>query len=208
MSVKTQSFLEVFRDINAPVVLEDGITSHRDIPTDLVWIAVWGGLHIFGCLTNEQKKELVVAMLEMGGPDIYASTHPRLLVTNKASVTLNQLVYGLSRARVESVVLVEFKMKRKIALMDYLSKLELTSVCRSRWDIGFEVQGNRVISLHSEHGTVHPMYVILGNGGGSVKIDTEHYGIPVIVKCYPVVLHALKNLGKLSWGVPQYVKNG
>ena len=132
-------------------------------------------------------------MGELAGPDIHYASSDSLCVQAKVSVPLECLVESLSVARVQSVVLVHFGMKRTLHYYDAISQhANLTSICPNRYNLDYNICNNTIPALTSPVATVRAMYVEAGRGGGSLEIHDNIMGIDATIKVYPLVMYPLK----------------
>ena len=207
MSITTMSLLQVFEDYEtSSITLENRPNPHLKDAPNTVWLAIWGGYRILVRWSPLQKRMAIHRMAELAGPEIHHSNNDDLCVVAKASVPLLCLVQGLLAARVPSVILVHFGMKRPLRYFSAFDRATLTSVCPNRYDIGYNVHNETIPALTSPVATVRPMYVEAGRGGGSLEIQESIQGVDVTIKVYPLIMHPLKSLVSPSIAIPKIVK--
>ena len=203
----TESLLRVFGDHEvSSLVLENRPCPHLDVAPDTVWLAIWGGYKILVRWSPRQQRVALHEMSLSAGPDIYYSTNSSICVKAKVAVPLVCLVQGLLRARVPSVIVVHFGMKRPLHYFTDFARADLTYVCQNRYDIGYNVHNNTIPALWSPEATVRQMYVESGRGGGSLELHKTIQGVDVTIKVYPLVMHPLKSLVSPTIAIPKNVK--
>ena len=197
LPVDTTSLLDVFGDhVQSQLVIQDTNNPHLSDAPNTVWLCVWGGYRLLVVWSLIQREIFLQRVRARTRLDVIPSSNVNVCATSKAAASLELVVEALTEARINTIYLVQFGMKRPLTEMHFLERGTICSTDNTRWDVGFDVRSNSVVALTSSVPLVlvNGMFLEDGQGGGSLKIETDIDGVPVTIKAYPLVMHMVKAL--------------